>query len=63
MNPETRECPKCEGTMEKGKHMSPKFGRWVKGKPLSTLSVLKADSKRLWAYRCNKCGLIEMWSE
>ncbi|MBT3721471.1 hypothetical protein HN789_02715 [archaeon] len=53
-------CPKWKGKMEKGKILSPKSSKWVKGKPLTTLSVLKGEI--IWTYRCSSCGYLESYA-
>jgi len=65
MNPDERDCPKCKGAMEKGTHFNPMDGRWVKGKPkpLTKRAAWKNSNTHISAYRCNKCGFIEQWSE
>lgn len=54
------ECMKCKGIMEKGKIMTPRLLKWVKGKPLTKLSALKGEN--VWTYRCKNCGFLEFYS-
>ena len=68
----TLKCPKCNGEMVQGfvpdySHGAVLVGRWLEGQPRKSFwTNTKAPYKEgtpIGAFRCQKCGFLELYSD
>ena len=57
---DNKKCPKCKGKMNKGTVMTPRYPRWVKGKPMTKFGYYTSDT-HVYSYRCTDCGYLESY--
>jgi hypothetical protein len=72
MSEEKMTCPKCQGRMLQGfvpdySHASIFVGSWQAGKPKKSFWTVakapRADGVPIGAFRCEKCGFLEFYSD
>jgi hypothetical protein len=62
----SKECPKCEGTMKRGRLYTPKSDSDESKHIFDYVNWEAADEKKfggLFAYKCDTCGFIEFFVE
>jgi predicted nucleic-acid-binding Zn-ribbon protein len=60
-------CPKCDAAMREGFMLDDlSVGKWVDGPPeygfLGVLKISGRDMHKMTAYRCPRCGYIELYA-